>query len=351
MIKQKDVFIDSKKMLHVKTDEIYGKNDIVNSNDLRKHLVNIDSRFRKNYMEPPTDFLYQFQHSYKNVIKARVASVEIPIGFYNFSTVKKNTMFRIDATDYIGNIHFLQITIPDGDYTPQCLVEKIQEQFNAIKDTYGLFFRISLDPISRKVTIAHDGSAPPPCPPGPTHCPVTYGITFAMIGLEQREFDFGLGYNLGFTQKFYSVESPYSITGESLISTQGDNYFLLGIDDYYTVEHKTNDSYIQCLAKILIKRDSNGIIFDDGYTVLSNDIIFPRPIDLKQVRIRLLDMYGIPIDLHHLNFSISLEISEVMNIQLYDNYRNYLWTKNEPRATKYTNGSSSGIAPPALNYN
>ncbi len=338
-------------MIHVKTDEIYGKNDVVNSNDLRKHLLNIDSRFRKSVLEPPTDYLYHFAHPYKNVIKARISSVEIPIGFYNFSRVKKNTMFRLDATDYVGNQHHLQVTIPDGDYTPPCLVQKIQEQFNGIKDMYGLFFRITLDPISRKVTITHDGSGPPPCPPGPTHCPVSFGLTFLMVGLEDRPYDFGLGYNLGFVKPFYVVDKPYSITSESLINTQGDQYFLLGIEDFYTVEHKTNDSYIQCLAKILIKRDCNGIIFDDGYTVLSNEITFPRPLDLKQVRVRLFDMYGVPIDLHYLNFSISLEITEVMNIQMYDNYRTYLWTEKEPRATKQTNGSSAAIAPPARNFN
>jgi len=156
-------------MLQVKTDEIYGRNDVVNANDLRKHLVNIDSRFRKSYLEPPTDFLYQFAHPYKNVIKARVGSVEIPIGFYNFSRVKKNTMFRIDATDYVGNVHFLQVTIDDGDYTPCALIEAIQDELDGIRDMYGLFFRITLDPVSRRVTIHHDGSAPPPCPPGPTH--------------------------------------------------------------------------------------------------------------------------------------------------------------------------------------
>ena len=335
-------------MLNVKTDEIYGKNEVVNANDLRKHLVNIDSRFRKSYLEPPTDFVYQFAHPYKNVIKARVGSVEIPIGFYNFSKAKKNTMFRIDATDYTGNIHFLHITVPDGDYTPDMLVDTIQDQFNEIRDTYGIFFTISLNNISRKVTITHTGTSSPGCS-APTHTAVNYGITFMMVGQEDRKFDFGLGYNLGFCKHFYCVEG--SVTGESLINTSGDTYFLLAIDDYYTVEHKTNNDYIQCLAKILVKRDNNGIIFDDGYTVLSNDIIFPRPIDLKQARIRLLDMYGIPIDLHCMNFSISLEITEVMNIQMYDTYRTYLWPKAEPRATKNVSGSSAGIAPPALNYN
>lgn len=339
-------------MLNVKTDELYGKNEVVNSNDLRKHLVNIDSRFRKSYQEPPTDFLYAFAHPYKNVIKARVASVEIPNGCYNFSRAKKNTMFRIDAKDYIGNIHFLQITVPDGNYTAQCLIGTIQEQLDAIRDMFGIFFRISLDPINLRVTISHDGSAPPPCPPAPTHCPVAFGITFAMIGLEDRMYDFGLGYNLGFAKHFYCVTTaPFIITSESLISTAGDNYYLLSIDDYYTVEQKTGDDYIQCMAKILVKRDHNGIIFNDGYTVLSNDIIFPRPKDLTQVRVRLLDMYGVPIELHNLNFSISLEIEEVMNIQMYDTYRNYLWSKPEPRAIRNVSGSAAAIAPPALNYN
>jgi hypothetical protein len=331
-------------MNHVKTDEIYGKNDVVNANDFRRHLVNIDSRFRKTVIEPPTDFLYSFAHVYKNVIRARVASVEIPCGFFQFSTAKRNTMFRLDAMDYVGNSHFLTITIPDGDYTPMGLVEEVQLQFNAIRDTYGLFFRISMDPRSRRVTIIHDGSGPPPCPPGPSHCPVTFGLTFGMVGLEQRSFDFGLGYNLGFMNQYYVCDAPFSITSESLVNVEPDHYFLLAIDDFYTVEHKTNENYIQCLAKILIKKTPTGIIFDDGYTVLSNEIVFPRPIDLNQVRVRLLDKYGEPIDLHNLNFSLSLEISEVMNVQMYDNYRTYLWSKEEPKIVRSNTGSANSLS-------
>lgn len=329
-------------MLHVKTEEIYGKNPIVNANDLRKHIINIDSRFRKSTAEPPTDFAYEFMHPYKNVIKARIASVEIPAVFYGFSIQKKNTMFRLDITDYVGIQHNIQVTITDGNYTAQTLIQAIQQQLDGIRDMYGAFFRITMDKITQRVTISHDGTAPPPCPPGPTHCPTQFGMTFVMIGLEDRAYDFGLGYNLGFTKQFYTVTSP-SITSESVISTTGDNYFLLAIDDLYTVEHKTNDSYIQCLAKILVKKTADGIIFDDGYTVLSNEIVFPRPTDMKQVRVRLLDMYGIPIDLHYLNLSISLEITEVMNVQLYDTFRNYLWEEKEPRAIKQT-GASAALA-------
>jgi len=331
-----------------KREEMSQSRDV---NQTRDHLISIDSRFRKSVLEPPTDFLYAFQHSYKNVIAARVASVEIPIGFYAFSKVKRNTMFRVDARDFLGNVQTVTVTIPDGDYTPACLIQHIQEEFNRIRDEYGLFFRISLNPNNRRVTISHDGSAPPPSPAGPAFKPAAFGLTFLMVGLESRSYDTGLGFCLGYTQPMYEVTTP-EITGESLINTNGDNYFLLAIDDFHTVEHKTHDSFIQVLAKILVKRHGSAdIIFDDGYTVLSNDIVFPRPIDMKQVRIRLLDCYGVPIDLHHLNWSVSLEITEVMNVELYDRHRLAIWKEEEPRISSRATGSGVPIALPGRSFN
>lgn len=362
-------------MINVKTDEIYGKNPVTSATDMRTHLVNIDSRFRQTQVEPPTDFLYRFAHPYKNVIKARVASVEIPMAFYTFSRAKKNTMFRIDTMDYTGTRQFITVEIPEGDYSPDCLIHAIQDQLNRIKDTYGIFFRIQLNPVSRKVSIACDGSGPPKdplsplSPLGPTHAPVTFGLTFVMVGTENRPYDFGLGYYLGFIKHTYEVNAAtcFQVESESLINTEGDSYFLLAIDDFYTVEHKTNDSYVQCLAKILIKQHQHKIIFDDGYTVLSNEIVFAQPIDLKQVRVRLLDAYGEPLDIHHQNLSISLEIKELMNVQLYDSYRTQTWTKTEPQAgvrgqngpwsesgprkVQHTSGSAASIAYPGKNFN
>lgn len=182
-----------------------------------------------------------------------------------------------------------------------------------------------------------------------------------MVGLEDRTYDFGLGYHLGYQKPFYVVDSPHELLSESLVNTAGDPYFLLAIDDFYTVEQKTATDYIQCLAKILIKRTPNGVMFHDGYTVLSNEITFPRPQDLKQVRVRLLDPYGIPVEIHNMNFSLSLETTEVMNLQLYESYRNYLWSKDPhstllqdqsmgPRVRMDTTGTATGIAPPAMNY-
>jgi len=205
-----------------------------------------------------------------------------------------------------------------------------------------------MDQRTNKVTIHHDGTAAPPCPTGPTHCPLEFGLTFVMVGLEDRRYDFGLGYNLGFTEKMYVVTTA-SITTESIVSTAGDSYFLLAMDDMYTVEHKTEDTYIQCLAKMVRKKTVNGE--EDGYMIQSNEFTFPRPTDVRQVRVRILDRYGVPIDIHHLNLSISLEIKEVMNVQLYDNYRNYLWEEKEPRIVKHASGSSAPFVVPGRNFN
>ena len=311
-------------MIHVKTDEMYGKNSIVNSNDFRKHIVSMDSQFRKSPLDGSTDFLYAFAHSYKNIIQARVASVEIPMGVYAFSAAKKNTSFTLQVNDVNDTLQTIVVTIADGNYRPATLVDAIQAQFVVIKNQYGVFFTITYHDISGTVHLTHTGSASAPNPVTPTRGPTPFVVSFP--ALPHRG---GLGFHLGFTKPMYSLLGPYDVGGESIVQTNLDSYFLLAVEDWYTVDHKTTDTYVQCLAKIIVKPTPMGVVFDDGYTVLSNEITFPRPTDLKQVRVRLLDKYGVPLDMKGVNFSLSLEITEVMNVQLYDNYRQYLWNGSD----------------------
>jgi hypothetical protein len=340
-------------MIRTKTDEIYGNNPVTTATDLRRQIVNIDSRFRKTAVEPSTDFSYALSRPYKNIIRVSVASVELPLplGIYNVSYAKKNNQFRLDAMDYIGHQHFFTVQIPDGEYpTPDALVAAIQESLHGLRDQYGVFFRVTYDARTRRVTFHHDGSAPPPCPAGPTHCPVAFGLTFMMVGQEDHDADFGLGALLGFIRPFYVVESPFQLTAESPVQLYPDRYFLLEVNDYYAVEHRTDaGSILSCMTKIPIVYDHTvcGLRADSP---IVTEVVFTKPQDVHQVRIRLLDAHGEPVALYDQNWSISLVLTEVMNIQLYDFYRTTQWTEAEPRAVKQTSGSSAGIAPPALNY-
>jgi hypothetical protein len=170
-----------------------------------------------------------------------------------------------------------------------------------------------------------------------------------------RLHNFGLGYHLGYRKRCFKVQesepSPiipgltaYYATGEGCIDVIGDTYMFLAINDLHTVEQKTNDDYLQVLAKIIIREEKQAVIYDDGSTLLSNEIIFPSPVDIKTLNVQLLDPYGDVIDLCGMNFSFSLEITEVTNTRMYDFYRNYIWLGSIPSVDyKKVNGTQQGL--------
>ena len=121
------------------------------------------------------------------------------------------------------------------------------------------------------------------------------------------------------------------------------------MNELHTVEQKTSNNFVQCLAKIIIREEKQAVIYDDGGTLLSNEIIFPSPIDFKNLNIQLLDPYGDIIDLCGMNFSFSLEITEVLNTSLYDFYRNYIWMGAIPSVKKASGSQQQlikGVGPP-----
>jgi hypothetical protein len=354
-------------MLNTKRNEVFNANDVINSNDLRKRIVNIDSRFRTSPLTSTTDFYYKFQTPYKNVIRTRVASVEIPNMAYAFSEKNfKNTWFSIKAKDYSNVERGATIQIRDGNYSAVDLMSEIQTQLNAnFLVPYGIFIEIYPDPIQIKTHIVIRGTvrlpptgAQPAWPPPLSRQNWTYISTNYTIGpsqpfhldfvipsLYRRTYNNGLGFNLGYRQTLYDAVSvgdtpnSYEIVSDSCIDVIGDMYYFLSVDDFYTVEQQTNETTFDCLAKIIIREDKGNTIYDDGSTLLSNDVVFPSPIDLKQVRIRLLDPYGVVVDLNDMNFSFSLEITEVMNTKLYEFYRNYIWLGQLPSLPQDVRGS------------
>jgi len=339
-------------MINSKRNEIYNLNDIVNSNDLRKHIISVDSRFRTNLVDPSTDFSYRFMSPYKNVIKVRVASVEIPNVWYDFDFKQfHNTFFTICACDITNVQKTVTIQIADGNYGAVDLIATIQNQFDTLLEPLGLFFSIFFDPFSLKTTIVHLGvSAPGAAAPTATAKP--FKVNFTSKPLLLQPFDFGLGYNLGFMNTLYNATTvydvsgsiaQYSLTGESIMNVAPDPYIFLAINDNESVTQQTNDNSFEALAKIIVRGDKNLMIFDDGSTLLSNDIIYPSPVDLRVIKVRLLDVYGRPLNLNYCNFSFSLEITEVTNTKMYEFYRNYLWLGTIPSVPSNVTGSAAGL--------
>jgi hypothetical protein len=318
--------------------------------------------------DPTTAFTYKLEHTYKNVIRMRVASVEVPNMFYAFT--KKNNCFTVKAFDITGIARTVTIVIKEGNYTSEEIIAEIQAKLDEnIRNPFGIFMSISLDTINAKVTITNNGvSAYPVTSPNPfpTASAKPFILDFCSCSpVKNRPQNWGLGYNLGYRHKQYKVTTKslappvppapaleiYSQTGEACIDVVTDTYMLLSINDLHAVEHRTTETYIQCLAKIIIREQKHMVVYDDGATLMSNEIIFPSPTDVKILNVKLEDPYGDIIDLCGMNFSISLEITEVLNTKLYDFYRNYIWLGTIPSVNyKTVQGSAQpllkGIGPP-----
>lgn len=327
-------------MLNTRVGELYNANDVINSNDLRKRIINVDSRFRSNLSDPTTNFSYSCEHAYKNLIRLKVSSLEIPNTLYVFSQNRGNTNFLIKAYDINNVVQSLKVEIPEGNYTETQLIAEIQSQLDTgFKDAFGIFITVSLNPINRKVTFANLGTSTVPPPADPTNPTKTFVIDFNSdkLYVRNRSQDFGLGYNLGFRKKLYRATDvmiidglpAYYIASETCINVSGDTYMFLCVNDLHCVEQKTREDYLQCLAKVIIKQDTSSVIYD-GTCCLTNEIIFPAPVDLRILNVKLVDIYGQVIDLCDNNFSFSLEITEVLNTSLYDFYRNYIWMGTIP---------------------
>jgi hypothetical protein len=339
-------------MLNTRAGELLNANDVINSNDLRKRILNIDSRFRSDLKQPTTDFTFKFTHPYKNLIRLRIASVEIPNMVYTFT--KNNNSFTIRAYDITNILRDVIITIEPGNYTSTDLVTTIQTEFiTKLRDPYGIFMTIDLNLNNGKITLTHNGVATYPVTsvsPAPTASGKPFVLIFATFEkYKKRPSAFGLGYNLGYRCPIYKVTnsevvgSPpiteYSLIAEGCIDVVGDTYMFLNVNDLHTVEQTTYGTYLQTLAKIIIRDEKFGVIYDDGSSFLANEIIFPAPTDLKILNVQLLDPYGDVIDLNCMNFSFSIEITEVLNTSLYDFYRNYIWLGTIPSPGR-SNGSS-----------
>lgn len=363
-------------MLNTKRNEIFNGNDVVNSHDLRRRVVNVDSRFRTILMNPTTDYTFSFANTYKNVIRARVASIEIPNVFYNFSTSLSNTSFKIFTKDYNEIRRGAEIIIPNGKYSVSDLIGAVNlSLYNKLFVPYGIYFEIKTNPLQFNSTITYIGSFDksfgswPPAADSlspevfaatlkagglysgiyPIKAAVPFDLDFCIERFQNRIYDFGLGYNLGFRGKKYLIDTAGSgygsigVTSESCIDVYGTPYYFLAVDDFSSVEQKTNENNFQCLAKIIVREQKGEIIYDDGCNLLSNEVTFPSPIDIRQVRVRLLDSYGNLINLNDMNFSFSLEVTEVMNTKLYEFYRNYIWLGADPAVPPGVRGSAQPL--------
>jgi hypothetical protein len=295
-------------MLNVKRNEFWSPYDVLNPADVKRTIINVDSRFKENMSDTPSNFYYRPATPLKNIMRLKLVSCEIPNIWYAFSAARKNTSFNITVPKS-GQIY--KCIIDNGNYSlvvgsTTSLLDAIQQQLDAVSSIEGMNLQIQLDPVAVEIVIFDDSASP-----------TIFELDFTVTQVQGRLSDWGLGYFLGFRGYRYGLGSRY--IGEAPPDVHVDTYILIAVNDYEGFQQNSGSIGIFCFAKLIIHEDKYNIIFADDHSDLyTKEYMFAKPTNIPRFHIRIMDMYGTEIDMRQINVSFSFEVSEITNATIYE---------------------------------
>jgi hypothetical protein len=309
-------------MFNIKKDVFLNNNDVVNSQDFKRTVLVVDSRFRDPGSYSSTEYIMKLMRPYKNVIRVRLTSTEFPNVFYTFTEEKKNVRFRIfydvDTGSGIQRVYY-PVQIKTGNYTAEAMRMEVQEKLTLLETTIGAqlggvqpSFAFDLDTITARYSISDTAVGSQP-----------FGVDFSEETLMTRRMDWGLGFYLGFRKRVYEPVPDKNFEAESFMDTNGNPNLYMDLNDYISCELNNNENNIHCFAVMIQKENKYFSIFGDEMSFLTREITFQQPRDLTALKVRLFDVYGTTIDMRDTDWTFTLEITEVMNPRVYGFYKDY----------------------------
>ena len=288
-------------------------------------LLNINSRFRKNYFQTTcTNFKVDLPNTIKNVINLGLDSIEIPTTFYAFSSKLKTDEFTIEIFKIDGktktktNISQHRIKIKNGNYNGGQLEKYLNENI-FVKDNLKLKrvdstnldnIRCQYDIITQKIILYS------------TNSEVGFNIDWRVKDDLTRNIQLNMGWMLGFREQYYTFDDDYNadvfqeqgFVSESIYNPISSNYVFLSINDYnnnfspnllspFQVS-SFNDNNI--LTKLILK--NNKIDYDIDFKGPGHRREYMGPVNISKFEIKLLDEFGRIIDLNMVDYSFTMSL-------------------------------------------
>lgn len=287
--------------------------ELIDSSKYRISLVSLDTRFASQISCNKGEFKIQLPRNMKNVMRIRMASAEIPLVSYVFSEEIGNTTFavKVGASDTYVKCN----PIPDGNYTTaNRLMNAIQLSLQAVHSGFTCTFNT----LNGRVTIANSS------------LPFELYLISYNKKIASRLANWGIGYNLGFrngkVKGVSALGGGYSVTGESLLSLQAAPYYLLELkcpDSIENVTHPVMDNgYLNAFAKVILKDNVYTFNFDDNSNLMRKEFTFLAPSSIPFFNVRLMDAYGETVNMQFVDWSITIEITEIVNSKTYADISN-----------------------------
>lgn len=255
-------------------------------------LVHIDSRDRERWdLTTPTEYVFPLPQPLKQVVGARIVSVEMPSSFYVFRQAYGNTSVSVT----VGGVTTKTVTIPDGNYNAVSINQALQNALDAAFSPST--FTCSVSQTTLQMSIQES-----------TNQTVAIDTT---IAADEFEFSTTLAYFLGFRYNVPASGDP--LVSPGVVSLNPFTYSLLDIRELQggasTQEggiFGARMSPTSAFAKIPINNNSFEYTFWEPTTscVIRCNPAIPR-LDRLTIQWRFHDMT--PIDFNDLEHSFTIE--------------------------------------------
>jgi hypothetical protein len=276
---------------------------LLDSSKYRIHSVSVDSRFADQYTKGTGEFMIRMPAAFKNIQRIALSSVEVPLVEYLFSATHGNINFTVTVGANTGTR-----SIAEGNYTDQELVAELE----AVLQGFDAAFTCTRSLTTGLVTIEHATSA------------FQISLVSSDTAIANRPTHWGLGYYLGFRSKALQLSlasAPFTLTGATSILVQPTPYYLLQLgcpDQVQTLTHCTsNCTAIAAFAKLVLDEGVYSIQFNNNADYMRKEYTFLAPVNVTQLRVRLVDPYGCTVDMRGMDWSYTVELYEVVNSRTY----------------------------------
>jgi len=313
-------YFDDKKMFMEPQVSQYNNHMVMTnvSKETRKKYINIDTKFCDDYANNrlnagnPSFNLANYNITLPekiNEVKSIVIrNVELPNTFYNISSSAGNHFFQITRT---ANGNSYMITLDDGQYDQNSLKTAINAKIDAIWDLSSVNYNI----INNISQISANQQ---------------YTIQFAVSSrgdFDKYNVKSKLGWILGYRSIVYTDKKSY--TSESLFNPCPTDYLFLEINDFnYSSATRLIGLFLDnfldknIIAKIPYKScccnlpslDNCTTIFLNEENIISSVRNYFGPIHFQKIGIRLLNQFGEIVNLHHRDFSFTLEMDVLYDL-------------------------------------
>ena len=278
-------------------------------NPLKKKTITntfaINTIFRDVDTKSATDCIINLPYTIKDVISMKLVSLEIPQVIYLI-----NDGFNfIDFYEQTTNIE-KRVFFPEGNYNYLTLSTMMTTEINLQLGTVNRF-SVYIDIVTFKTTITNS----------------TYD--FNMILPSQKSIAIkSLGWIIGYRLPNVYIDKK-SYTSESLFNPCPTDYLFLEINDFnYSSASRLIGLFLDnfldknIIAKIPYKGcgcslpslDNCTTIFLNEENIISSVRNYFGPIHLQKIGIRLLNMFGETVNLHHRDFSFTLEMEVLYDL-------------------------------------